>query len=552
MTATCIPASPNFASGAERRVWEKLRHQLPNGAVLISNLRFTANDGDWEADFVVLYPQQGIASIEVKGGHAWHADGAWWQRTPEGDKRIDPVNQALSGKYLLRRYLQGHGLPVIRATHLVAFPDIDWSSSLEAPELPRNRTITRDKLDEAARRIWDALNEDLTNEPKARPTLSDIDKAAGILGGVLTPQRDTQLWREVRDEHVTRMTRGQFSVLDRARRVPRMEVHGGPGSGKSWLALEQTKRLAASGKEVCLIAYSRGLVTWFRRAINEWDESTRRRVWVGTYHALGVQWGLKIPADVQTHFWEDEAPQEMLALAQALPDSERFDCLVVDEAQDFADGWWPPLIAALREPAEGSITVFRDDAQSVFGRAGRPVGVDLVPMQLDSNVRNSEQIASLVAGLDAGESAEALGGEGPAIRFVPCPTEDVYDRAEEEVVALLESGCEPRDVALLTTHHRHPMHVARQDNDGRDGFWDSFWSEDDYFYCTVAGFKGLERPAVVLAVDGFQDPATARDVLRVGVSRARDQLVIVGDLDVIRSVASKEFVKALERARATD
>ena len=32
-------------------------------------------------------------------------------------------------------------------------------------------------------------------------------------------------------------------------------------------------------------------------------------------------------------------------LAGALPDGQKFDALIVDEAQDFADLWWTPLYA---------------------------------------------------------------------------------------------------------------------------------------------------------------------------------------------------------------
>jgi ribosome biogenesis protein Tsr3 len=34
-----------------------------------------------------------------------------------------------------------------------------------------------------------------------------------------------------------------------------------------------------------------------------------------------------------------------------------------------------------------------------------------------------------------------------------------------------------------------------------------FWEGDDVFYGHVLGFKGLERPAAALAVNGFRDEA---------------------------------------------
>ena len=63
----------------------------------------------------------------------------------------------------------------------------------------------------------------------------------------------------------------------------------------------------------------------------------------------------------------------------------------------------------------------------------------------------------------------------------------------------------------------------------------------------MPGFKGLERPAVVLAIDGFRDDATARETLLVGMSRARDQLVVCGDPDELRRVGGKELAKKLTR-----
>jgi superfamily I DNA/RNA helicase len=236
----------------------------------------------------------------------------------------------------------------------------------------------------------------------------------------------------------------------------------------------------------------------------------------------------------------------MAELAAALPVEARFDAIVVDEAQDFADAWWPPLLTSLSDAQEGALFICGDASQAVFGREGRP-RVPLTRLRLDENLRNTQQIARVFRSL--GEAPlEMLGGEGDPVRFVPCPTADVYDEADRQAVALLEEGWDPGSIAVLTTHHRHPMQVERERRDGKDGLWNSLWDEDDYFYATVPGFKGLERPAVVLAVDGFRDPDLAREVLYVGLSRARDRLVVVGDLEAIADVGGKELRKRLAKA----
>ena len=58
------------------------------------------------------------------------------------------------------------------------------------------------------------------------------------------------------------------------------------------------------------------------------------------------------------------------------------------------------------------------------------------------------------------------------------------------------------------------------------------------------GFKGLERPVVVLAVDGFHE-GVARDVMYAGLSRARDQLVVCGDLELVAPVVGREVARRL-------
>ncbi len=224
----------------------------------------------------------------------------------------------------------------------------------------------------------------------------------------------------------------------------------------------------------------------------------------------------------------------MLDLARRLDDVGRFDALVVDEAQDFLASWWEPLLAAQRDPRAARIAVFTDEQQRIFDREG---GADLglVPLELSENLRNTRQIGAVFVPL-ASPAPKLLGGAGPPVRFVAATDESAIDVASEVAVDLLGDGWLARDVVLLTTQHRHDEQINRVELLGREGYWDSFWDEDDMFFSTVAGFKGLERPAVVLAVDGFRDPATARETLYVGLSRARDLLVVVADPATLRGV----------------
>ncbi len=169
MPPRCIPEQPFFRSDAERRVWAALRKKLRPVDVLLANIPFVAKDGSWEVDLIVLMPDVGFATIEVKGGYVRRADGLWRQQTPDGDKVIDLDEQSKSERYLVERYLKERwtfGKP--RMAHFAALPDTDLGPEDPSPGLPRDRVIAKGDLAEAAGRVYDVLSGALANEPKRR------------------------------------------------------------------------------------------------------------------------------------------------------------------------------------------------------------------------------------------------------------------------------------------------------------------------------------------------------------------------------------------------
>jgi hypothetical protein len=137
------------------------------------------------------------------------------------------------------------------------------------------------------------------------------------------------------------------------------------------------------------------------------------------------------------------------------------------------------------------------------------------------------------------------GGDGRDVRFVATTTEDAVDAADDEVVALLDEGWEPRNIALLTTGHRHPEQQSQTERHGQVGYWRSCWEGEDVFYGHVLGSKGLERAAVVLRINEAGDRDRARERLYVGMSRATDVLVVVGDPDVVRRIGGDQVAQRL-------
>jgi len=551
VAARCYPESPTFETDSERDVWEQLRRELDDDAVLLANARLTNEKGDHELDLVVMLPDAGVVCVEVKGGRvSLDSHGRWSVSSREGTRRIDPVEQARRGKYELRNYIErspSWDRGPVRWAHTVVTPYTSLGPDFQTPELPRWAIHGKEDMPHLVGRLRDLANRQ--DNDRHAPTADDVAKVLEIWTSrsTITPSVVTDA--DEREAAADRLTQEQAMLLKATRLLHRVEVRGGAGSGKTVLALTQAKDLtrgsAAEGRpsqRVALICYSLGLASYLKREV-EVAPRRHRPAFVGTFHELGMTWGAPDGDRTDSAFWEERLPALMAELAHDLPDGQKFDAIVVDEAQDFAESWWRPLLAALRDPEEGGLYVYSDENQRLFPRFGRPP-IQLVPLVLDHNLRNTKEIAEAFLPL-APMRMKLMGGNGPDVTFVPSAAEDVMDVADDQVEALLDEGWDPEHIALLTTGHRHPQQKDLQESRGQAGYWESFWEADDVFYGTVLGCKGLERRAVVLCVNSLDERDRAKERLYVGMSRATDRLVVVGDPEVIREMGGPEVASRL-------
>ncbi|QGG41835.1 nuclease-related domain-containing DEAD/DEAH box helicase [Aeromicrobium yanjiei] len=548
------PEEPKFASGAEQRVWTALREQLGENDLLIANQRFTDHARDYELDIAVVFEGLGVVVLEIKGGKVWVEHGKWFQELPEGVKRRDPVEQAMTAKHVLKKWVEDSmawaGKRPILWAHGVVLPNVRLDPQFDMPDCHRWMVVDRADMDDVVSRLRNMLT---MQERDARPCdAMDIVAIHEALQGRFLPQRfsatlpsDAVADRVAdHDDVIERLSLEQSRILDFIAHVDQVEIRGGAGSGKTWLAVEQARRLARDGQRVALMSYSRGLSVWMGRRLSTFGHKDQP-AYVGTFHGLGAEWGATEGDDNDSDFWENRLPQEMLGLVRELEWGELFDAIVIDEAQDFADSWWPVVLEALKYEDSG-LYVFTDEGQRIFHRFGdSPAG--LVPLILDRNLRNTKQISQTFSPM-APNRLRVSQHEGEEVRFVECSHEDALDRADDMVDQLIDEGWQPSDIAVLTTGPRHPEQKSRQEA-GWQSYWDSFWDKDQVFYGHVSGFKGLERPAVILAVNEQPGRDRATERLYVGLSRARDLLVVCGDAEHIEAQGGPAVLKRLRGIR---
>jgi len=544
-----VPPDPRFTTTSEQEVWTRLRDTLGEDDVLIANLRLTDEDKDHEADLVVLMPGVGIAVIEVKGGSVWHDGEDWRIRRGGTTATIEPVDQVRSTKYAVRRYVgqdpRWSGRNHVVWFHALVTPYSEFDEAFALPDCPRWMLHDRHDVDDLAARLVE--NARRGEHGKLPPTHEDVELVTEILTGRLTTAYDVNAESDERAATADRLTQEQSTILGITRLLRRIEVRGGAGSGKTVLALQQAKQLTKGRSEVkpqrvALLCYSLGLAEYLKREVQTWNRK-ERPAFVGTFHEFGVQWGAPDGDRTDSDFWEHRLPALMTELAADLPDGKRYDAIIVDEAQDFADDWWHPVLKALRDEEEGGLYVYSDENQRIFARYGRPP-VELVPLVLDHNLRNTRQIHDAFGPL-APSRMYTRGGDGPAVRFIAASPEEALSAADDAVDALLDEGWNPGSICLLTTGRRHPVQLERTEFHDQTGYWKTYFEEDDVFYGHVLGAKGLERRAVVLCVNEDAPKERSRERLYVGMSRATDELVVVGDPQVIRAMGGDEVARRL-------
>lgn len=183
----------------------------------------------------------------------------------------DPVAQAQDCKHVLHRLLVQYGseASAARFAHLVAFPFTGISPGWSYAGCPRDMILASSDLPAAAERIRTAI--DRHGGGYAPLTGAGLESLLEVLEGQLPGQISLLSWAEENEAYVDQLTRDQAKVMRILRMQRRLKVIGSAGTGKTWLALEHARLLAAAaGERAALVCYSRGLARFLQRMTAQW------------------------------------------------------------------------------------------------------------------------------------------------------------------------------------------------------------------------------------------------------------------------------------------
>jgi hypothetical protein len=542
-------------SQAEARIYRLCRDVLPDRVVVLHRIEWIvrktgegAEDG--EADFLLCDPEGGLLTLEIKGGGIEFdpASDAWWSIDGGGQKHEfkDPFRQARRAKYAILGKIQEHRRwPQLRAGkiligHAVLFPDIDDVSTFESARSPR--PVVCGRLDGPAFRAW---WQDLTaywrnrDASLKKPGKAVVSLVEAVFARPATARKLVAAHLAEEEEVRVRLTAQQGQILGMLGGRRRAAICGGAGTGKTLLAVDKAKRLAAEGFRTLLLCYNRPLAEDLAGVCDG-----AAGLEVASFHALCghacnrvKEQGRDLLAEAQAAYpgaslYDVHLPCALAYSTEVLPD--RYDAVVVDEGQDFRDEYWFAVEMLLCDSDKSPLYVFFDPNQALYTTAGS-FPVKDQPFALVANCRNTHAIHRVCYQFYKGHKTDPPGIPGLPVETVCAPSLSAQAWAIQKLLNrfVIEEKVRGEDLAVLVVDgpNKDTHYGALRDIPLPLGLR---WAFEDHqesgaiLVETVSRFKGLERAGIVLWVPEPCCPRALAEMLYVGTSRAKSLLQIVG------------------------
>lgn len=504
-----------------------------------------------EIDFLLIC-EQGFLCIEVKGGKdVYRRDGIWYSKNHNDiEHQIkDPFRQAKDCMYALQEHIRKvYGLQSEEANcifgYAVVFPQCIFTGSgndLVTEVLfdcKKGNKPFSDFINETFR-FWEEEEKKKHGKVCTRLSENKLRNVLTLLRGDFAVIPSITLEMQYIAKNLTQLTEEQFYILDITEGNKQVLINGVAGTGKSMLAFEKVRRCIASGKSVMYVCFNKNMAKIAKHAIIESDSAVQG-LFIGTYNKLLMD---EIKSNKGNQFYITEFDKLIISelfLKENL-ETEQYDCLVIDEAQDLMH---IKILECLGKFVSGGISggewvIFSDPNQNIFNNDDEyNFAYDYLlescsptVLSLTKNCRNTEQIGIKTSALTLVPPAKYLKTTGPKVVTVSYnDRQDFVKMFKKELTSLLSGGIRPGNIVVLSKYSLEHSMLANESTICGLPVKESMdvldTADHALKYYTIQSFKGLESNVVFLIdVNGFLS-ASNRAVNYVGMSRAKIMLYV--------------------------
>lgn len=492
---------------SEKYMYEAFRDQLPGKYHVFYSVRwFEMEEGkrvDSESDFIIFDPSFGYITVEVKGGKNIVQDGATWflvdnNKGEESTRQLkcSPYEQAEKSMRHFYNYFHEEFHQSFNGAYgfAVAFP---WYSSekIISSSSPREVTIDMTDLSNLQQKIntifhyWKNkrnLFVPFSSEQRQR-FISLINKRISLsaAAGALIP---------IKEKEFIKINAIQDSILDAVHNFRELRFVGGAGTGKTYIGAKKALREVANGKKVLFTCCSQALTEYVNAEI---FHNNSNIICLNYDLLMRKMLGSKYDGIIQ-------AEEEFFDYMGNISEEQKFDCIIVDEAQDFDVDMGLSIRTLLRQEYT-SFYVFFDENQNVFSMDfENSFAIEYPPVILRYNIRNTGRIyenAIEHTGLGRETKANTLLGVKP--EYSDYKNVGQCKKALTNIVNhLTQKECVlPKSIVLLSNYSYDKSILSGEEYVGAFKIDKSeslcIISSDEIRFSTVKNFKGMEADIVI-------------------------------------------------------
>lgn len=537
-------------SYGEFQIFESLK-QLPNDWYIYHSLNWKDRSKNgritWgEADFVIFNKNYGILVVEVKSGGISFKDGKWLQTrldNSEINEMKNPFNQANRSKYKLIDEID-YKLPYGDRCFIdkaVWFPSIS-NDELQKANLPleydSKLILTKESLNNPLQSILSIYN--FYNS--TRYTMLSRNSENVILETIMPSFNLVPSASNIKDEAdyvFYQLTNEQKKVLDFISDQQTVAIQGSAGTGKTFIAVEQAKRLS-SDKKVLFLCFNKFLYYHLdnKCKLNNVD-----------YYNLHTFLSKNSSDDISTD-------EKCLKALKSIDFANTLDyqAIIIDEAQDIND----KILIEFYEICKRlnyNLYLFYDKNQMLFqNKLPKCLEEFDCKLTLTKNCRNTLKIVQTinsVFNINTQANGFSVSGVMPTFYFVDT---DIQNKLRLIINDYLNDGFDQKDITILTlsTEDESCLNGITQIGNYKINHESN---EDGIFFTTSKKFKGLESN-IIIVIDfdakQYSDYEYMKN-LYVSLSRARQRLSLIcnnkNDLNLLANGIEGNLDSSIKIAR---
>lgn len=497
-----------------------------------------------EADFVVLIPSVGIVVIEVKSHQEIKVKQGSWYFGRENVPHESPFKQGETAMYSIRKRLAELNPVFFR----IPFLNVSWFTEIDFPKVGQMeyqdwQVLNIADLDDAAGSLSTSVAEGIkhlglklgiSNANGASLNNDVMLEAVQLLRPNFDFTKSEKMLRSERRKELLKFAEDQFIALDISIDNDAAIIKGAAGTGKSVLAIELARRFQSQNLKVALFCFNRLLADEISSQLGDTD------VFVSTIDSYALKLArVSIPHLANNNL---EAMKQINFSDLEVPEDEKFDLIIIDEAQDLLNKTFQTILdkSVKNGLASGVWYAFGDlDAQKIYDQTDSIQFVrdeiSKVPVfTLTRNCRNIIQIGHFAEGLLQSKPKwnSFLRNEShPDPQLITIkPDEDMTPILDSVIDECKIMGFSFDDIAFLS-----PIEIT----DPQGIFHESKYAAKfvvgsrklgKIAFSSISKFKGLESPCVVLLdLEQLSSWNNKDDLLYVALTRATDRLVILAN-----------------------